>query len=152
MSSIYIYIKPNTPDLRHFVSSFVEYRESRLQEAGLTTVVDTHWQSIWEEVKNERQKVRQKQRQAKIQEVLHQVRGPVRGALNKTTYQHRLPMGYPSDKVGPAAQLNTRGQHLQTQNPHQYTDYSQSEQNLQNQHSSQETVVTPSRVFLFYIF
>ena len=46
LSSIYFYIKPNTPDLKHFVPSFVEYRESRLQETGLTTTIDNHWQSI----------------------------------------------------------------------------------------------------------
>ena len=53
MGSIYIYIKPNNPDLKHFVSSYVEYRELRLYEMGLSNVVDTHWQSIWQEVKNQ---------------------------------------------------------------------------------------------------
>ena len=133
MSSIYIYIKPNTPDLKYFVPSFVEYRESRLQEVGLSKAVDTHWQSIWEEVKTEQQQIRQNQKRAKIQAVLHQVHGPVRGALNKSTFQNRLPVVHSSEKVGPAAQLNSRGQHLQTQHHHQYTTYPQTSQNQSSQ-------------------
>ena len=143
MGSIYIYIKPNNPDLKYFVSSYIEYRESRLHEMGLSNVVDTHWQSIWQEVKNENQKIKQKQKQAQIQAVLHQVHGPVRGALNKTTFQHRLPMGHPSGKVGPAAQLNSRGQHLQTQNPQQYTNYN--ENRIQAQQSRNDVVTNQTQ-------
>ena len=32
-------------------------------------------------------------------------------------------MGHPRGKAGPAAQLNSRGQHIHTRNPHQYTNY-----------------------------
>ena len=79
LSSIYFYIKPNTPDLKQFVPSFVEYRESRLQEAGLTTAIDNHWQSIWQETKDEQRKITTRRKAAKIQAVLHQVHSPVRG-------------------------------------------------------------------------
>ena len=37
-------------------------------------------------------------------------------------------MGHPTGQMGPAAQLNSRGQHLHTQNPQQYTDYGQPSQ------------------------
>ena len=85
--------------------------------------IDNHWQSIWQETKNERQKITKSRKAAKIQAILHQVNGPVRGALNKSTFQNRIPMGHPPGKAGPAAQLNSRGRHLHTQNPHQYTNY-----------------------------
>ena len=117
--------------MKKFVPSFVEYRESRLQEAGMTKVIDTHWQSIWEEVKNEQQKIKRVRKEVKLQAVLQQVSGPVRGQLNNSTFQNRIPMGYPSGKVGPAAQLNSRGQGLQSQ--HQYTDYTQNLRNSRNQ-------------------
>ena len=123
MGSIFIYIKPNNPDLLKFVSSFTEYRESRLRETGLSDFVDKHWESMWTEVSQQQKKIRKVRKKARQRVQLTKVPGPVRGSLNNTTFQNRIPIGNQRIQRGPAAQLNSRGTVLHTQHPHQYTDY-----------------------------
>ena len=123
MGSIFIYIKPKNPDLLQFVPSFTEYRESRLRETGLSDYVDKHWESMWTEVDQQQKKIRKARRTARKRAQLVNAPGPVRGSLNNSTFQNRIPMGYPRIQRGPAAQLNSRGTVLHMQHPHQYTDY-----------------------------
>ena len=94
MGSVFIYIKPNNPDLLHFVPSFTEYRESRLKKTGLSDFVDRHWESMWTEVDQEQKKIRKARRTARKRAQLARVPGPVRESLNNTTFQNRIPMGY----------------------------------------------------------
>ena len=91
LNSIFIYIKPNNPDLLKFVPTFTAYRESRLRESGLSDKVDKHWEDIWKEEKEQSNKVKRSRKNSVKLTQASFLQGPVRGSLNRTSRQHRLP-------------------------------------------------------------
>ena len=135
IGSIFIYIKPNNPDLYKFVSSYTTYRESRLRESGLSDKIDQHWEAMWNEVNKQQKKVRRQRRNASRQSQAAQIHGPVRAPLNRSTFQNRLPMNNSGPHIGPAAQLASRGRVMHRYNhpPQQYTDYRRISQSQRNE-------------------
>ena len=64
LSSIFVYIRPNNPDLLHYAPSFVEYRKQRLRETGLTDFIDRHWRDVWKDMDKEIKKQKRGRRAA----------------------------------------------------------------------------------------
>ena len=58
MGSIFVYIKPNNPDLLNYAPSFVEYRKSRLRQTGLTDFIDKSWNDVWADMEKKKKKIR----------------------------------------------------------------------------------------------
>ena len=64
LSSIFVYIKPNNPDLLHYVPSFASYRKQRLRNLDSSDFIDRHWNEVWENIDKENSKKRRGRRTA----------------------------------------------------------------------------------------
>ena len=125
LGSIFVYIKPNNPDLLKFVPTYTQYRESRVKESGLTDKIDQHWHDIWTEIDKQQKKVRSARRVNTRLAQSARIHGPVRGPLNRTTFQNRLPISTQHQRTGPSAQWAAQGQSLHRSNKgkYSYTNY-----------------------------
>ena len=144
LGSVFVYIKPNNPDLLKYFPSFTEYRISRLKESGLSDKIDSQWDAMFSEWDNQRKKVARVRNRNRILAQAARCSGPVRGPLNSSTLQNRLPLGNPSNLVGPAAQLNSRGvkMHHRPLNFSEYTNYNSSHKRVNMKHKKPKFVKT----------
>ena len=128
LSSIFIYIRPNNPDLLHYVPSFVTYRQQRLQQSGLTEFIDQHWKNVWQDMDKEIKKQKRGRRTTAKRSLFTFNRAQMPSHSQRTT----LPMRQvgPCPRMQPQRQQVVRhwGQARQQQQQrarpkHVYTDY-----------------------------
>ena len=112
IGSVLIYVKPNSPDLLKFVTTFSEYRESRLRDMGLVDKLGKYWDSIFTEVKTQSNKRNRAVQQQRIVGQVAQCQAPVRGAINN------LVRGTVARTAASFTNMHRRPV------VHQYTDYS----------------------------
>ena len=128
LSSIFIYIRPNNPDLLHYAPSFVAYRQQRLRQTGLTDFIDQHWKNVWQDMDKEIKKQKRGRRTIVKRRTFNfnrvQVVSPsqrvTRPARREKLNPHMRPQGQQVfQQRGQSRQQNRR----QFRPKHVYTDY-----------------------------
>ena len=146
IGSVQIYIKPNNPDMSRYISSYTEYRRSRLKESGLASQVNKNWEAVWNEIRLEKQKIAKTREVARNLMWASRTQEPVRSVLNQGVIQHRLPQVQQGTQGGPLSARNDAHMAMNRSGirQHQYTNYTalseqQAEKAEEKQHVYQNT-------------